>query len=285
MAFEFATATEVVFGRGSFEGLGGRVALLGRHALVVTGSHASRTGVAEALGEAGVEVTTFTIAAEPTTAVATAGVARAREAGCDVVVGVGGGSVLDGAKAVAALLTNGGEPLDYLEVIGAGRKIEKASAPFVAVPTTSGTGSEVTRNAVLASPEHQVKVSLRSILMLPRVALLDPTLTVSVPPDVTAEHGPRCPHAGPRALRLVPGEPVDRRLVPRRPRPGGAGDPSRVRGRQRSGGARGHGAGEPVWRHGTGQRRAGRGSRVRGAPRRHARGRPTGRCAPDCSRG
>jgi alcohol dehydrogenase class IV len=106
-----------------------------------------------------------------------------------VVVGVGGGSVLDGAKAIAALLTNGGEPLDYLEVIGAGRRIERPSAPFVAVPTTSGTGSEVTRNAVLASPEHRVKVSLRSVLMLPRLALLDPKLTASAPPDVTASTG------------------------------------------------------------------------------------------------
>jgi len=189
MPFEFATATQIVFGRGSFETLGERVAALGRRALVVTGSDASRSGVAARLDEAGVAVTTCSITAEPTTSVASEGVARARDARCTVVVGVGGGSVLDGAKAIAALLTNSGEPLDYLEVIGAGRKIHTASAPFVAVPTTSGTGSEVTRNAVLASPEHQVKVSLRSPLMLPTVALLDPELTVSVPPAVTASTG------------------------------------------------------------------------------------------------
>ncbi|MCG6926809.1 MAG: iron-containing alcohol dehydrogenase [Acidobacteria bacterium] len=189
MGFEFATATEVVFGRGSFESLGARVRSLGRRALVVTGSKPGRTGVRERLEEAGVDVTPFRITAEPTTAVASEGAGRAREADCAVVVGVGGGSVLDGAKAISALLTNGGEPLDYLEVIGAGRKIERPSAPFVAVPTTSGTGSEVTRNAVLASPEHRVKVSLRSVLMLPRVALLDPALTRTVPPDVTASTG------------------------------------------------------------------------------------------------
>jgi alcohol dehydrogenase class IV len=189
MPFAFSTATEVVFGRGAFETLGPRVAALGRRALVVTGSDVSRTGVAGRLEDAKVEVTTFAITSEPTTFVAGRGVARAREADCEVVVGVGGGSVLDGAKAIAALLTNGGEPLDYLEVIGAGRKIEKASAPCVAVPTTSGTGSEVTRNAVLGSPEHQVKVSLRSLLMLPRIALVDPRLTVSVPPEVTASTG------------------------------------------------------------------------------------------------
>ncbi len=189
MGFEFATATEVVFGRGSFESLAARVGSLGRRALVVTGSDPSRSGVLERLKEAGVTSTPFRVSAEPTTGVASEGVGCARDADCDVVVGVGGGSVLDGAKAIAALLTNGGEPLDYLEVIGAGRKIERASAPFVAVPTTSGTGSEVTRNAVLASPEHKVKVSLRSVLMLPRLALLDPALTLSVPPAVTASTG------------------------------------------------------------------------------------------------
>jgi alcohol dehydrogenase class IV len=189
MSFEFATATEIVFGRGSFESLGSRVESLGTRALVVTGSEPGRTGVLEHLREAGVTVTPLRITAEPTTAVASEGAGRARESACDVVVGVGGGSVLDGAKAIAALLTNGGEPLDYLEVIGAGRKIETPSAPFVAVPTTSGTGSEVTRNAVLASPEHRVKVSLRSVLMLPRLALLDPALTVSLPPEVTASTG------------------------------------------------------------------------------------------------
>jgi alcohol dehydrogenase class IV len=189
MSFEFATATEIVFGRGSFGTLAARVSALGRRVLVVTGSDPSRTGAPEHLAEGGLQVTPFRITGEPTTTVASEGTDRARQAGCDVVVGVGGGSVLDGAKAIAALLANGGEPLDYLEVIGAGRKIERPSAPFVAVPTTAGTGSEVTRNAVLASPEHRVKVSLRSVLMLPRLALLDPGLTVSAPPHVTASTG------------------------------------------------------------------------------------------------
>ena len=189
MSFEFATATRIVFGRGAIDDLAVNVASLGRRSLVVTGSSPSRTNVVERLKDHGVEVTPFRITAEPTTGVATEGVSHARAADCDVVVGVGGGSVLDGAKAIAALLTNGGEPLDYLEVIGSGRKIEKPSAPFVAIPTTSGTGSEVTRNAVLASPEHRVKVSLRSPLTLPRLALLDPELTLGVPPAVTASTG------------------------------------------------------------------------------------------------
>jgi alcohol dehydrogenase class IV len=189
MPFEFATAGRIVFGRGAIDTLAANVSSFGQRALVVTGSEASRTGVPERLGEAGIEVTPFPVTAEPTTTVAREGVARATEAHSDVVVGVGGGSVLDGAKAMAALLSNGGDPLDYLEVIGAGRKIEKPAAPFIAVPTTAGTGSEVTRNAVLSSPEHRVKVSLRSVLMLPRVAVLDPELTLSVPPAVTASTG------------------------------------------------------------------------------------------------
>jgi alcohol dehydrogenase class IV len=86
-------------------------------------------------------------------------------------------------------MTNPGELLDYLEVIGRGRPLTHAPAPYIAIPTTAGTGSEVTRNAVLASPEHQVKVSLRSPLMLPRLAVVDPELTYSVPPAITASTG------------------------------------------------------------------------------------------------
>ena len=92
---------------------------------------------------------------------------------------------MDLGKAVAALIANGGEPLDYLEVIGAGKKLTKPSAPYIAVPTTAGTGAEVTKNAVLASREHSVKVSLRSDFMLPRIALVDPDLTLTTPPAVT----------------------------------------------------------------------------------------------------
>jgi alcohol dehydrogenase class IV len=90
---------------------------------------------------------------------------------------------------VAMLLGNGGDPVDYLEVVGSGRKITKPAVPFVAVPTTAGTGAEVTANAVLAAPEHGLKASLRSPLMIPRVALVDPGLTVTCPPPVTAASG------------------------------------------------------------------------------------------------
>jgi alcohol dehydrogenase class IV len=106
-----------------------------------------------------------------------------------MVISFGGGSAIDAGKAIAALLTNGGAPLDYLEVIGRGQPITEPAAPMIAIPTTAGTGAEVTRNAVLASPEHHVKVSLRSPLMLPRLAVVDPTLTHTVPPEITASTG------------------------------------------------------------------------------------------------
>jgi alcohol dehydrogenase class IV len=178
--FEFATAGRVIVGAGRAAELPSLVSSLGSRAFVCTGSRAEVHGV---------DGVAFPVTAEPTVEVARAAVAAAREHGADVVVGVGGGSVVDLAKAVAMLLANGGDPLDYLEVVGAGRAIGEPSVPCVAVPTTAGTGSEVTANAVLASPEHGVKASLRGPLMLPRVALVDPMLTVTCPPRVTASSG------------------------------------------------------------------------------------------------
>ena len=131
----------------------------------------------------------FPVDAEPTVELARAAVAAARQHGADVVAAIGGGSVIDTGKAVAMLLGNGGDPLDYLEVVGSGREITRPAVPCVAVPTTAGTGAEVTANAVLAVPSHRVKASLRSPLMIPRVALVDPLLTVSCPPSVTAASG------------------------------------------------------------------------------------------------
>jgi alcohol dehydrogenase class IV len=106
-----------------------------------------------------------------------------------VVIALGGGSAIDTGKAIAALLTNGGDPLDYLETVGQAKPLTRASAPFIAIPTTAGTGSEVTRNAVLASPEQRLKASLRSPYMLPRLAVVDPELTLDLPPALTASTG------------------------------------------------------------------------------------------------
>jgi len=190
MRFEFATATRIVFGDGVLAELPDLVASLGAHCLVVTGANPSRSANSvAALRNRGIEATTFATGGEPTVDTARAGVTRAGAAGCDVIVAIGGGSVVDAGKAIAALIANGGDPLDYLEVIGVGKAITKPAIPFVAVPTTAGTGSEVTRNAVLAAKQHRVKASLRSPLMLPRIALVDPVLTHTMPPAVTASTG------------------------------------------------------------------------------------------------
>ncbi|MCI0394068.1 MAG: iron-containing alcohol dehydrogenase [Chloroflexi bacterium] len=190
MTFEFATATRILFGAGRLGEVGPLAVGLGRRALVVTGRSAERAGpLLEQLAAEGVDGVTFAVISEPTVGVVREGVRLARENGCEVVIGLGGGSVLDTSKAVAALLTNEGDVLEYLEVIGRGRPLVQAPVPVVAIPTTAGTGSEVTRNAVLASPEHQVKVSLRSPLMLPRLAVVDPELAYSLPPGVTASTG------------------------------------------------------------------------------------------------
>src|SRR5215469_16538709 len=185
--FEFATAGKIVAGAGRAAELPGVVGGLGSRVLVCTGADPARHG--GLLAGLGLPAVVVTVAAEPTVELARAGAAAAREHGADVVAAVGGGSVIDLAKAVAMLLGNGGDPLDYLEVIGSGRKITEPAVPCVAVPTTAGTGAEVTANAVLASPAHSLKASLRSALMIPRVALVDPGLTVSCPPRVTAASG------------------------------------------------------------------------------------------------
>jgi alcohol dehydrogenase class IV len=185
--FEFATARRIMVGPGRATDLRGVLTGLGSRALVVTGADPDRLG--GLLASLGPVAALFPVAGEPTVELARSAVAAAREHGADTVAAIGGGSVIDTGKAVAMLLGNGGDPLDYLEVVGAGRTIARPAAPCVAVPTTAGTGAEVTANAVLAVPSHQVKASLRSPLMIPAVALVDPLLTVSCPPPVTAASG------------------------------------------------------------------------------------------------
>ena len=134
-------------------------------------------------------MSSFTVEGEPQISTVDVALSEARENGCDVVVGLGGGSAMDTAKAVAGLLTNGGEALDYMEVIGRGQPFKVPAAPLIAVPTTSGTGTEVTRNAVLADKSQAFKASMRSPHLIPRVALVDPALTDSQPANVTASTG------------------------------------------------------------------------------------------------
>lgn len=185
MDFTFATADRIILGSGSLAQLPDLVAELGRTVLLVGGSDPTRH-----LGDVALNVVAqVSVSGEPTFDDARAAVAAAREAHADVVVAIGGGAVIDLAKATACLAQQDGDPIDYAEVIGSGRALAPTSLPLIAVPTTAGTGSEVTGNAVLASPEHQVKVSLRSPAMLPRVALIDPALATTCPPEVSANAG------------------------------------------------------------------------------------------------
>jgi len=190
LRFEFATAGRIIFGPGSVAELGPLARAIGRRAFVVTGGDKIRhAAVIGDLEGAGLGCTLFGVAGEPTVVRVREGAALFRTAGCELLIAIGGGSAIDAGKAIAALAANPGDVLDYLEVIGKAQPLIKAPFPMVAVPTTAGTGSEVTRNAVLGSPEHGVKASLRSPMMLPRVAIIDPQLTLGLPPAITASTG------------------------------------------------------------------------------------------------
>ena len=190
MTFDFATAGRILFGPGRVGEVGNLASGLGNRALLVTGASVERAAPLEAiLHEAGLETHLYTVDREPTTDTAREGRQRAIEVECDIVISFGGGSVIDAGKAISILIPNGEDPLDFLEVIGRGQPLLEPPLPFIAIPTTAGTGTEVTRNAVLASKEHKVKVSLRNASMLPRIALVDPELTHSMPPEVTASTG------------------------------------------------------------------------------------------------
>jgi alcohol dehydrogenase class IV len=186
-SFGFATATSVIFGAGRAAELPDLVSSLGSRPFVCTGRSPQKH--AALIDRLPSPCQVYPQAGEPTVDDARDATAAARSHGADVVVAVGGGSVLDLGKAVAALLGNGTDPLDHLEIVGRGQPITRPSVPFVAAPTTAGTGAEVTANAVLAAPEAALKASLRSSYLLPRVALVDPLLTLGCPPAVTAASG------------------------------------------------------------------------------------------------
>jgi alcohol dehydrogenase class IV len=215
MRFEFATATRILFGEGAVREVAPAMKPWGRRALLVTGRTRERSEpLRMALHAVGVECSTFSATGEPTVELIRRGVEEAHQQRCDVVIALGGGSAIDAGKAIAALLSNPGALMDYLEVVGSGKPLENPAAPFIAVPTTAGTGSEVTRNAVLGVPMPDVapgfspasagaglkpgatkvatkgvKVSLRSPLMLARLAVVDPELTLGLPPAITAYTG------------------------------------------------------------------------------------------------
>ncbi len=190
MRFEFATTTHIIFGAGTIRDVAPLAAGMGKRAFVVTGQSLERAGpLLKDINKQGIEYTTFCVTGEPTTTIAKKGVEKARRAKSNLVIGIGGGSALDTGKVIAAMLTNIGELEDYLEVVGHGKPLIQNPVPYIAIPTTAGTGAEVTRNAVLGVPEHHVKVSLRSPLLPPRLAVVDPVLTYSMPSSITASTG------------------------------------------------------------------------------------------------
>src|SRR5580658_9611791 len=178
-AFEFSGVGRIVFGRGKFALAGELAAGLGRAALVIYNGGASEHLI-EPVTKAGVAVILWRQRGEPIAGQIDEAVEEARRHHCDCVIGLGGGSAIDAAKAVAGLLTNGGSAVDYMEVVGKGKKIARLAAPWMAIPTTAGTGAEATRNAVIGLPEKRFKASIRSDLLLPRIALVDACLGVSV---------------------------------------------------------------------------------------------------------
>lgn len=190
ITFQFATANRIIFGTQTSRTIPDRASMWGKRIFLIIGSNPQRSQwLKDGLISKKLAVEIISISGEPDVPAVLEAVQQARQFKADVVVGIGGGSVLDTGKVVSAMLTNDGDLMDYLEVIGHGRAIQKPPVPYIAVPSTAGTGTEVTKNAVITSPEHRVKVSMRHAWMIPELAVIDPELTYSIPSDVTASTG------------------------------------------------------------------------------------------------
>lgn len=188
--FAFATATEILFGRGHAATAAARITGFGRRVMLVHGSNPARSEwLRQELAAEGCMVMGFSVGAEPDMPMIETGLGKAREMGAEMIVAIGGGAVIDAGKAIAALVPASRPILDHLEVVGQGLPLDHDPLPFVAMPTTAGTGAEVTRNAVIGVPEHRRKVSLRDARMLPRLAIVDPALTDHCPRTVTLASG------------------------------------------------------------------------------------------------
>lgn len=188
--FDFASAGRIRFGRGVIAEAPEAIAAPGRRVFLVQGASARHGGaLIPALSALGVQVVPFTCAKEPDLPLLNAAISEAQAAGVDCVVALGGGAAIDLGKAVAALIPAPGGAMDHLEVVGKGLPLTADPLPFVAIPTTAGTGAEVTKNAVITVPEHARKVSLRDARMLADLALVDPGLTDNTPKAVTLASG------------------------------------------------------------------------------------------------
>ena len=189
--FSFTGARKIVFGNGSFQQLPEHIReLQAKRPLIVLDKQLAATGmkeqVVELLKKSGMECQIFDkVDPEPKISLADEGAKLALKAKCDIVVGIGGGSAMDVAKAIAVMATNKGKAVDYLGL----NKVPGPGLPKIMIPTTAGTGSEVTFTSVFVRPDLKKKEGMNSPFLYPDLALLDPLLTVSLPPGPTASTG------------------------------------------------------------------------------------------------
>jgi alcohol dehydrogenase class IV len=190
MEWGFSTATRIRFGRDVSQSLAPEARVFGSRAVIVTGNTPRRfSALIDSLRDLGMKVCVVSCSSEPDLNWIRQKITDLRQHNPEVVIGIGGGSAIDAAKAFAALIPNDGEPQKFLEVVGDGAALISTPLPMIAVPTTSGTGAEVTKNAVISVPESRRKVSLRDDRMLPDLALVDPALTIGLPQYITATTG------------------------------------------------------------------------------------------------
>ena len=192
---EFYAPGKIIFGPGGLSQVGAEAKRLGSKVLMVLGKSAmKKSGALDRLTHLLIEnnleyVIYENVPSDPTVEIIDNGTSLARKENCNLVIALGGGSVLDTGKAISAMVTNEGSVADYQEIEGKGRKFKTKTLPFIAIPTTSGTGSEATKNAVITNTEFSLKKSIRDPMLIPEVALVDPELTLSLPPHITADCG------------------------------------------------------------------------------------------------
>jgi alcohol dehydrogenase class IV len=191
MNFEFATSQRIIFGNESTSQVLQIAATYGTRIILITGEHNKNDNPVckDFSSRSDFKIKQIVCNREPSVDYIHMTLQTVKAFQPDLLIGIGGGSVIDTGKALAALASNDGILIDYLEVIGKGKPLADSPLPYIAIPTTAGTGSEVTRNAVIVDESRCVKVSLRSPLMIPLVAIIDPTLSVGLPPAITASTG------------------------------------------------------------------------------------------------
>ena len=192
--FELLPTPQLYFGVKQFSKIGFLTNLFGSNALIVASESVFKNKriqslINEKLDENKIEYQSIFIKGEPDIDQIDKAVKFSIEQKSNVIIGLGGGSVIDAGKAISSINSNGGSAQDYMEVIGKGKKIKKEPLPYIAIPTTAGTGSEATKNAVILSKEHKLKTSIRSPLLLPKIAIIDPELMITLPPNITASTG------------------------------------------------------------------------------------------------